>query len=261
MVAEDATGRAVLIFAAPMLCSLRKREQTDGDDPMIDPLGGPAYWWPFVLGFAISYLIGSIPFGLILTKSFRSRRSARHRLRQYRCDQRAAHRNERAWRSPRSSLDMRSRVRLPVWVASGWFGPDMAVVAGLGAVLGHCFPVWLKFNGGKGVATAAGVVLTMTPLAGLLALVGFPGIVVTLTPVRLARFRSACGDRRRTGFAFLLGHVQAAELFVLIALVIIVKHHANIRRLLAGEESKALFRQVAARRENLIDNTQPLIES
>ena len=202
---------------------------------MIDPLGGPAYWWPFILGFAISYIIGSIPFGLILTRLFGA-----GDLRSIGSGNIGA---TNVLRTGRKSLALATLLldalkgALPVWIGAS-FGPDMAIVAGLGAVLGHCFPIWLKFNGGKGVATAAGVILTMTPLAGLLAL-GVFLLIVTLT--RYVSFGSILAAATAPPFALLLGQVQAAELFLLIGLIIIVKHHANIRRLLAGTESKLSF--------------------
>ncbi|MGI9500095.1 MAG: glycerol-3-phosphate 1-O-acyltransferase PlsY [Geminicoccaceae bacterium] len=203
---------------------------------MIDPLGGPAFWWPFVLGFTISYLIGSIPFGLILTRLYGAG------------DLRAIGSGNigatNVLRTGRKSLALATLLldtlkgALPVWIGGTLFGPDMAVVAGLGAVIGHCFPVWLKFNGGKGVATAAGVILTMTPLAGLLALVVFIIIVTLSRYVSLGSVLAAVGA---APIAYLLGQIQAAELYLLIAVVIICKHHANLRRLFAGEEAKLSF--------------------
>lgn len=127
---------------------------------------------------------------------------------------------------------------LPVWIGSTFFGPDMAVVAGLGAVIGHCFPIWLKFIGGKGVATAAGVVLTMTPLAGLLALAVF---LIAVTFTRYVSLGSVLAAAGAAPIAYAFGQVQPAELYLLIALIIIVKHHANLRRLVAGAESKVAF--------------------
>lgn len=204
---------------------------------MIDPLGGPAYWWPFVLGFVISYLIGSIPFGLILTRLFGAG------------DLRAIGSGNigatNVLRTGRKSLALATLLldglkgALPVWIGST-FGPDMAIVAGLGAVIGHCFPIWLKFIGGKGVATAAGVILTMAPLAGLLALAVFL-IAVFLT--RYVSLGSILAAASAAPFAYLLGSIQAAELFLLIGLIIILKHQANIRRLIAGNESKVSFSQ------------------
>jgi glycerol-3-phosphate acyltransferase PlsY len=203
---------------------------------MIDPLGGPAYWWPFVLGFLPSYLIGSIPFGLLLTRF-----SGAGDLRAIGSGNIGA---TNVLRTGRKGLALATLVldalkgALPVWIGGSFFGPDMAVVAGLGAVLGHCFPIWLRFNGGKGVATASGVVLTMTPLAGLLALAVFL-IAVTLT--RYVSLGSVLAAAATAPIAYALGQVQPAELYLLIGLIIIVKHHANLRRLVAGGESKISF--------------------
>ena len=203
---------------------------------MIDPLGGPAYWWPFALGFLISYLIGSIPFGLILTRI-----SGAGDLRAIGSGNIGA---TNVLRTGRKSLALATLLldalkgALPVWIAGTYFGPDMAVVAGLGAIIGHCFPVWLKFAGGKGVATAAGVVLTLTPLTGLLALVLF---IITVTLTRYVSLSSILAAISAAPIAYLLGRVQPAELYLLVALIIIIKHHANIRRLLTGDESKVSF--------------------
>lgn len=203
---------------------------------MIDPLGGPAYWWPFVAGFVIAYLIGSIPFGLILTRLFGA-----GDLRNIGSGNIGA---TNVLRTGRKSLALATLIldalkgAVPVLIGGAFFGPDMAVVAGLGAVLGHCFPIWLKFNGGKGVATAAGVVLTMAPLVGLMSLIVFL-VIVTLT--RYVSLGSVLAAVAAAPSAYLLGQVQKAELFLIIAVVIIVKHHANLRRLFAGDESKLSF--------------------
>lgn len=207
-----------------------------GDSLMIDPLGGPAYWWPFLLGFAISYLIGSIPFGLLLT-----RLSGAGDLRAIGSGNIGA---TNVLRTGRKSLALATLLldalkgALPVWIGGAFFGPDMAVVAGLGAIIGHCFPIWLKFNGGKGVATAAGVILTLTPLAGFLALVGF---LITVTLTRYVSLSSLIAAVIAAPLAYVLGHVQPAELYLLVAVIIIIKHHENLRRLFAGKEAKLSF--------------------
>ncbi len=207
-----------------------------GDSLMIDPLGGPAYWWPFILGFAISYLIGSIPFGLILTRFFGA-----GDLRTIGSGNIGA---TNVLRTGRKSLALATLIldalkgALPVWIGGSLFGPDMAIVAGLGAILGHCFPIWLKFNGGKGVATAAGVILALTPLAGLLALVVFL-VFVTLT--RYVSLSSLLAAVSAAPIAYVLGQVQPAELYLLVAVIIIIKHHENLRRLFTGKEAKLSF--------------------
>jgi glycerol-3-phosphate acyltransferase PlsY len=200
---------------------------------MIDPLGGPVYWLPFAVGFLVAYLIGSIPFGLILTKSARAgdlrklgsgNIGATNVLRTGRHDLALA----------TLALDV-VKGGLPVWGANHFFGPDMAVVAGLGAVIGHCFSIWLKFGGGKGVATALGVILVLTPLVALIAVLVFVAVTALTRYVSLG---SMLGAVAACALAYLLGHVQAAELYLALTLLIIGKHAGNIRRLIAGTESK-----------------------
>jgi len=200
---------------------------------MIDPLGGPEFWWPFVLAFIICYLIGSVPFGVILTRLFGA-----GDLRSIGSGNIGA---TNVLRTGRKGLALATltldalKGALPVWIAYRFFGPDMAVIAGLGAILGHCFPIWLKFRGGKGVATAAGVILTLTPLAGILALLVF---VLAVAVTRYVSLGSILAAIAAAPASYLLGQVQAAELYLVIALIIIIKHHENIHRLIAGEESK-----------------------
>jgi len=199
---------------------------------MIDPLGGPAYWLPFAVCFLIAYLIGSIPFGVIVT-----RLGGAGDLRAIGSGNIGATNVLRTGHKGLAALTLILDVlkgALPVWLA-GRYGPDMAVVAGLGAVLGHCFPVWLKFKGGKGVATAAGVVVALTPAVAAIAVGIFVLIVLVTRYVSLGSMLSAIAAAPG---AYFMGYVQAAELYLLLALIILLKHAGNIRRLLQGSEAK-----------------------
>jgi acyl phosphate:glycerol-3-phosphate acyltransferase len=203
---------------------------------MIDPLGGPAYWLPFVIAFACGYLAGSVPFGLLLAKlggagDIRSIGSGNIGA-------------TNVLRTGRKGLALATLLFdiakgcLPTLVAFAWLGPDIAIAVGLGTVLGHCFPVWLRFRGGKGVATAAGVILALTPLVVPIILALFIAIVWATRYVSLGSCLAAVAAPIT---AWLLGHVQPAELYVALALVVVVTHRANIRRLVKGEESKLSF--------------------
>ena len=163
---------------------------------MIDPLGGPAYWLPFLIGFALAYLVGSIPFGLLLARA-----GGAGDLRRIGSGNIGATNVLRTGRKGLAlatlALDM-LKGALPAWLGQRYFGPDMAVVAGLAAVVGHCFPLWLKFRGGKGVATASGVVAALTPWVALI-LVAVFALIVLADPLRVARLDPRRDRRRSAG--------------------------------------------------------------
>lgn len=116
------------------------------------------------------------------------------------------------------------------------FGIDYAVMAGLGAFLGHLFPLWLKFKGGKGVATALGVLLALSWPAGLAA-------CATWIAVAFAFRYSSLAALVAIGLSPLYvhlfdGRLTYVTLSAIIALLVWIRHHQNIRRLLTGQESK-----------------------
>jgi glycerol-3-phosphate acyltransferase PlsY len=112
---------------------------------------------------------------------------------------------------------------------------SIGVLLGLAAILGHCFPVWLKFKGGKGVATALGVLLTAVPLAGLVAITTW-GIVAGFFRYSSLAALSAVAIAPLVTL-IIYGDVPAA-LALSIAVLVILRHKANIQRLIAGEEPK-----------------------
>jgi glycerol-3-phosphate acyltransferase PlsY len=116
---------------------------------------------------------------------------------------------------------------------------DMEALAALFAVLGHMFPVWLRFRGGKGVATGFGVFLVAAPWAALAAIGVFALVLLVSRYVSLA---SIAGAASFPVFAWLLVTSARPPFFIAVqfavALIIIAKHHQNIRRLFAGTESR-----------------------
>ncbi len=116
---------------------------------------------------------------------------------------------------------------------------DVEALAALCAVLGHMFPVWLGFKGGKGVATGFGVFLVAAPPAALAAITVFALLLALSRYVSLA---SIAGAASFPGFAWFLVKGDKPAFFLavqaIVALLIIAKHHQNIRRLLTGTESR-----------------------
>jgi len=116
---------------------------------------------------------------------------------------------------------------------------DAQALAALFAVLGHVFPVWLRFRGGKGVATAFGVFLVAAPWAAVASIAVF---AVVLAISRYVSLASIIGATCFPVFAYFLVHGDRPPFYLAVqaavALLIIVKHHQNIRRLLAGTESR-----------------------
>jgi glycerol-3-phosphate acyltransferase PlsY len=111
----------------------------------------------------------------------------------------------------------------------------LGVLAGLGAFLGHLYPVWLKFNGGKGVATLLGVVSALVPTAGLIFAVTWLGSLA------LWRYSSVGGMLAAISVpiaVFALGEYAMMPMFIGLALLVLWKHRSNIERLIAGEEPK-----------------------
>ena len=122
-----------------------------------------------------------------------------------------------------------------VLIVDHWYGQGPAIIAGLGAFLGHLYPLWLKFKGGKGVATYIGV------LAGLWwpAALGF--CAIWLAVAYLSRFSSlaALVAAVATPFVLLLNnHIEIAVLALVMTVLLLWKHRANIGRLMQGEEPK-----------------------
>ena len=127
---------------------------------------------------------------------------------------------------------------LPSALGYAWLGPVGGAVAGAGAIVGHCFPVWLGFRGGKGVATAAGVVLGLTPVLFPAILAAFVAVVWATRWVSLGSIVAACLAPLA---AWLLGNHWAAALYLLVAALVVYKHRDNIGRLLKGQESRLSF--------------------
>lgn len=188
---------------------------------------------PYLLGaLAFGYLLGSIPFGLIFAKM-----AGLGDIRKIGSGNIGATNVLRSGRKGVAFATLAADMlkgAAAVWIA-GMFGPDQAIMAGLGAFLGHCFPVWLKFKGGKGVATYVGV-LGALAWQGLIVFAVVWLLVAALT--RYSSLAALIATVAVPAALYWLGKVQIGELFILMSLLVWIFHRANISRLLSGSESK-----------------------
>ncbi|MBH62905.1 MAG: hypothetical protein CL569_10765 [Alphaproteobacteria bacterium] len=111
----------------------------------------------------------------------------------------------------------------------------MAVLAGGGAFLGHLFPVWLKFKGGKGVATACGILIAASWPAGLLAFLTWLAVAGLF---RYSSLAALVASAIAPAYVWYFADLQRTEMAVFLAVLVFIRHHANTRRLLKGEESR-----------------------
>lgn len=186
--------------------------------------------WSFAA--LLGYALGSIPFGLLLT-----RLAGAGDLREIGSGNIGATNVLRTGRKGLAAatllLDM-AKGLVAVLLAWRWF-PDVAGFAGIGALLGHCFPVWLKFRGGKGVATLMGVSL------GLAWPVGAAYSVTWLGMLALTRISSLAGMSAAIAAplaALAIGRMDLVPVLAGLALLVVILHRANIARLIAGTEPR-----------------------
>jgi glycerol-3-phosphate acyltransferase PlsY len=201
---------------------------------------------PWLISVPLAYLLGSIPFGYVLVKVFRHE------------DIRATGSgNIGATNVARSGskglaiatllLDLGKAlvaVRIAQHLAPGnW---DLAVMAAVAAIVGHCFPVWLGFRGGKGAASALGLMLALEWRAGVSVFALFLVVVLVSHYVSLGSIVGAAS------FPFFLLYFLPVHTpliiagVIFIAVLVIAKHHANVGRLMAGTESRFGKKKVAA---------------
>jgi len=122
-----------------------------------------------------------------------------------------------------------------VLLAKAFAGPEVAQVAGFAALIGHCFPIWLMFRGGKGVATFFGVLFGLAWPVGLLAAVTWLAVAAVF---RLSSLAALMACLAAPLAAYLVGPQSVFFLAVCLCALIFLRHRANIARLVAGEETK-----------------------
>jgi acyl phosphate:glycerol-3-phosphate acyltransferase len=185
------------------------------------------------LAFVIGYLLGSIPFGLILT-----RLAGTQDLRSIGSGNIGA---TNVLRTGHKGLAAATLIcdmlkgTAAVIIAGYLGGPDAAMLAGLGAFLGHLFPVWLKFRGGKGIAVYIGVLLGLFWPAAVLFCVLW---LATAATTRYSSLSSLVASFVTPLFLWWFGHPALASLFAVMTLLAFYVHRENIKRLQAGTEGR-----------------------
>jgi glycerol-3-phosphate acyltransferase PlsY len=204
---------------------------------------------PFLLIAALSYLLGSIPFGYLLVRIFRGQDVRR-----------SGSGNIGATNVSRTSpvlgiltllLDALKGTaavvlsyRLAERMIAGAPPHELLAAAGLFATVGHIFPVWLKFRGGKGVATGLGAFIVLAPRAALVAVAVFVAVVLVSRYVSLGSIVAVAAFPVSAWLLHEYGdRPLALGLMSLTSLLIIARHRENIQRLLAGTENRFASRR------------------
>ena len=194
-----------------------------------------------LIALALGYLLGSIPFGLILTRLVGTQD-----LRKVGSGNIGATNVLRTGHKGLAAATLlldAAKGFLAVWLARSFLdGPpalpgDLEAFAGVGAVLGHCFPIWLHFRGGKGVATLMGVTLAFATILGAAFAVVWIG-TLALTRISSLSGMAAALSAPIVAFTLGIGPKNQAPALVILAILILWTHRGNIARLLKGEEAR-----------------------
>jgi glycerol-3-phosphate acyltransferase PlsY len=186
-----------------------------------------------IVAFLLGYLLGSIPFGLLLTKL-----AGTEDLRSIGSGSIGA---TNVLRTGRKSLAAATLIgdalkgTLAVVIAGYYGGPNAAMLAALGAFLGHLFPVWLKFRGGKGVAVYIGVLIGLFWPAALIFCAMW---LATAFTTRYSSLSALIAAFITPLFLWWFGHPALASLFAVLTMLVFYAHRENIKRLQAGTEGK-----------------------
>jgi len=181
----------------------------------------------------LAYLAGSIPFGLLITRALglgdlrgigSGNIGATNVLRT----------GNKGAAAATLLLDA-AKGAVAVLVARALVGETAALLAGGAAFLGHLFPVWLKFRGGKGVATFLGVLLALAPVVGLIACATWAGVAAL---ARISSLSALVAAVTAPVWLALLGPQGSVWLGIAMAALVLIRHRANIARLRAGTEPR-----------------------
>ncbi|MBA16530.1 MAG: acyl-phosphate glycerol 3-phosphate acyltransferase [Sphingomonas sp.] len=195
-------------------------------------MDGELLWLGPVVALVLGYLLGSIPFGVLLTRA-----AGAGDLRQIGSGNIGATNVLRTGRKGLAAatllLDALKAVAAILFIR--WMFPGNEILAGAAAFVGHCYPVWLRFRGGKGVATLMGVVLALHWPCGLVYAVVWLGLLAGLRISSIAGMAAAVSAPVSAAF---FGQFDAVLPLLGLALIVLWKHRTNIDRLLAGTEPR-----------------------
>ena len=186
-----------------------------------------------ILALMVGYLFGSIPFGLILTRA-----AGTQDLRSIGSGNIGATNVLRTGRKGLAAATLLGdalKGTLAVIIAGHYGGPDAAMLAALGAFLGHLFPVWLKFRGGKGVAVYIGVLIGLFWPAAVVFCVLW---IATAATTRYSSLSALVASFVTPLFLWWFGQPALASLFAVLTLLLFYMHRENIKRLQAGTEGR-----------------------
>jgi acyl phosphate:glycerol-3-phosphate acyltransferase len=179
------------------------------------------------------YLLGSIPFGLLLTKV-----AGAGDIRGIGSGNIGATNVLRTGRKGLAAATLLLdglKGAVAVMIVRALVGQDIAMLAGLAAVLGHLFPVWLKFKGGKGVATGLGVLIAASWPIGVAACAVW---LIVAAATRLSSLAALAAFASAPCAALIVQNFSVVKLAFTIAVLVFVRHQANIRRMFAGTEPR-----------------------
>ncbi len=186
-----------------------------------------------ILWAIFGYLLGSVPFGLVITRAL-----GLGDLRQIGSGNIGATNVLRTGNKGAALATLlldSGKGAIAVLLARHFGGETAAILAGGAAFLGHCFPVWLRFKGGKGVATFLGTVIALNWPLGLIACATW---ALTAAVTRISSLSALLAAALAPVFAWAIGRPDIAAVAAFMAVLIFIRHHANITRLMAGTEPR-----------------------